>query len=220
MDKPGKIAVIGLGAFGSSLATELEKQGAEVIAIDRSEKKIQEISNRVYNAICFDCTDESLLRGHGLASVDLAVVAIGEDFGTNVLVTRILKDMGVRVFSRAGSDREQRILVAVGADEVYRPEHDQGINKARAITYTGVKEYVPLRSGIELRITEPAPDMLGKRISELDIRRIYGINIAFFGKRVKTGFDYRVPVPDDILEKEDLLWLIGSREDFDRLGRM
>lgn len=218
MEKPGKIAVIGLGAFGSSLAIELEKQGAEVIAVDRSERKIQEISNKVYNAVCFDCADESLLRGHGLGSVDLAVVAIGEDFGTNVLVTRMLKDMGVRVFSRAGSDREQRILMAVGADEVYRPEHEQGINKARAITYTGVKEYVPLRSGIELRITEPAGDMLNKRIRDLEIRRIYGINIAFFGKKLSSGYEYRVPVPDDILEEGDLLWLIGSREDFDRLG--
>lgn len=218
MEKPGKIAVIGLGAFGSSLAIELEKQGAEVIAVDRSEKKIQEISNKVYNAVCFDCSDETLLRGHGLGAVDLAVIAIGEDFGTNVLVTRMLKDMGVRVISRAGSDREQRILVAVGADEVYRPEHEQGINKARAITYTGVKEYVPLRSGIELRITEPSRDMLNKRIKELDIRRIYGVNIAFFGKKIPSGYDYRVPVPDDILEEGDLLWLIGSREDFDRLG--
>ncbi len=218
MDKPAKIAVIGLGAFGSSLAMELERQGVEVIAIDRNEKKIQEISNRVYNAVCFDCADESLLRGHGLASVDLAVVAIGEDFGTNVLVTRILKDMGLRVISRAGSDREQRILVAVGADEVYRPEHEQGINKARAITYTGVKEYVPLRSGIELRITEPAREMLNKRIKDLDIRRIYGVNIAFFGKKIEDGYDYRVPLPDDLLEEGDLLWLIGSREDFDRLS--
>ncbi len=218
MKKPGKIAVIGLGAFGSSLATELEKQGAEVIAVDRNEKKIQEISNRVYNAVCFDCTDESLLRGHGLGSVDLAVVAIGEDFGTNVLVTRILKDMGVRVFSRAGSDREQRILMAVGADEVYRPEHEQGINKARAITYTGVKEYIPLRSGIELRITEPSEDMLNKKIRDLEIRRIYGINIAFFGKKLAAGYEYRVPVPEDMLEAGDLLWLIGSKENFDRLG--
>jgi len=213
-EEPKKVAVIGLGSFGSSLAMELMEQGAEVIAIDIVQELVNNISNLVSTAICFDCTNEALLVGYGMANLDLAVVAIGENFGSTVIITKILKDHGVTVYSRASNDREEKILEAVGADTVYRPEHEQGITSARAITYTGVKEYVRLRSDMELIVTEPHKSMIGRKIKDLDIRRVYGINIAFFGKADTVGkYEYRIPSPDDILKEGDLLWLIGSNLD-------
>lgn len=208
-----KIAVIGLGSFGSSLAVELVNQGAEVMAIDSKEELVDNIKNSVNNAICFDCTNEALLVGHGVTKFDKVIVAIGEDFGSNVIITAILKEKDVIVFSRASSDREEKILRAVGANQIYRPEHEQGITKAREITYTGVEQYVRLRSDMELIVTEPKKSMLGRKITELDIRRVHGINIAFIGKKNPSGkFEYRIPSPQDVLEEGDLLWLIGSNK--------
>ncbi len=212
-DSPKKIAVIGLGSFGSSLAVELVLQGAEVMAIDSREELVDNIKNLVNNAICFDCTNEALLVGHGVTKFDKVVVAIGENFGSNVIITAILKEKGVTVYSRASSDREEKILKAVGADLIYRPEHEQGITKAREITYSGVEEYVRLRSDMELIVTEPKKAMLGKKVIDLDIRRVHGINIAFIGKKNPAGkYEYRIPNPQDILEDGDLLWLIGSNK--------
>ncbi len=211
--KPKRIAVIGLGTFGSSLANELIEQGAEVIAIDINPELVNNISGKVYNAICFDCTNENQLQGYGIGSLDLAIVAIGENFGNTVIITKILKDLGVRVYSRASNDREERILEAVGADKIYRPEHEQGITRAKEITYSKVREVVPLRSDMELIVTEPGKLMLGMKIRDLDIRRSYGINIAFFGKMKENGeHDYRIPNPEDVLNEGDLLWLIGSND--------
>ncbi len=157
-ESPKKIAVIGLGSFGSSLAEELVKQGAEVMAIDAKEELVDNIKNTVNNAICFDCTNESLLVAYGITKFDLVVVAIGENFGSTVTITAILKDRKVKVFSRASSDREEKILRAIGADKVYRPEHEQGKSRAREMTYTGIKEFVRLRSDMELIVTSlPEP---------------------------------------------------------------
>lgn len=215
--KPKKIAVIGLGTFGSSLANELIMQNAEVVAIDIKQELVNNISNNVYNAICFDCTNEKQLEGYGIGNLDLAIVAIGENFGNTVIITKILKDLGVTVYSRASNDREEKILNAVGADKVYRPEHEQGITEARAITYSGVKEYVRLRSGMDLIVTEPVKTQVGKMIRDLSIRRTFGINIAFFGKMKENGeYDYRIPNPEDVLNEGDLLWLIGSNKDIRR----
>ena len=211
--KPKRIAVIGLGTFGSSLANELIEQEAEVIAIDINQELVNNISSKVYNAICFDCTNENQLQGYGIGSLDLAIVAIGENFGSTVIITKILKDLGVKVYSRASNDREEKILNAVGADKVYRPEHEQGITRAKEITYSKVREVVPLRSDMELIVTEPGKLMLGMKIRDLDIRRAYGINIAFFGKMKENGdHDYRIPNPEDVLNEGDLLWLIGSND--------
>ena len=212
-DTPKRVAVIGLGSFGSSLAVELVNQGAEVMAIDFREELVENIKNEVNNAICFDCTNETLLAAHGVTKFDLVVIAIGENFGSTVTITTILRDKGVMVFSRASSDREERILKALGAEKVFRPEHEQGITRAREITYTGVQEYLKLRSNMELIVTEPKRSMLGKAVTELDIRRNYGINIAFIGKKDESGnYDYRIPRPDDVLEEGDRLWLIGSNK--------
>ncbi len=206
-----RIAVIGLGSFGSSLAVELENQGAEVMAIDNKEELVENIKNSVSNAICFDCTSEQLLIDHGVTKCDIVVVAIGEDFGSNVVITAMLKEKKVMVYSRASSDQEETILRAVGADKVYRPEHEQGITRAREITFTGITEYVRLRADMELIVNEPRKSMLGRMIKEIDIRRSYGINIAFIGKKTdENKFDYRIPAPDDLLEEGDQLWLIGS----------
>ena len=212
--KPKKIAVIGLGTFGSSLANELIEQNAEVFAIDIKQELVNNISGKVNNAICFDCTNEKQLEGYGIGNLDLAIVAIGENFGNTVIITKILKDLGITVYSRASNDREEKILNAVGADKVYRPEHEQGISEARAITYSGVKEYVRLRSGMDIIVTEPTKVQIGKTIKEIDIRRSHEINIAFLGKIQKSGeYDYRIPKPNDVLEEGDMLWLIGANKD-------
>ncbi len=63
------------------------------------------------------------------------------------------------------------------------------------MTYTGIKEFVRLRSDMELIVTS-YQNHAGEMISELDIRRVHGVNIAFFGKNcpmetMSTG--YRIP---------------------------
>lgn len=210
-DTPKKVAVIGLGSFGSSLAIELVKQGAEVMAIDSRDDLVENIKNDVNNAICFDCTNEALLIAHGITRFDLVVIAIGKDFGSTVTITALLKENGVTVYSRANSDLQETILTALSADRVFRPEHEQGITKAREITYSGVSEYLRLRSNMEIIVTGPKVSMIGKKVKDLDIRRGYGINIAFIGKRMEDGkLDYRIPLPDDVLESSDILWLIGA----------
>lgn len=198
------------------MATKLEDLGAEVLAIDRSERIIQEISNSVSAAVAFDCTDENMLEAHGLANMDLVIVAIGEDFGSNVLVTKILKDMGLRVHSRATSKREARILHAVGADFIYTPEQTQGVTEARRLTLQGVESYVPLSGGIVFAHVEVKEAMVGRMLRDLDIRKVYGLNIAYIGRMTDDGRKYRIPRPDDVFREDDHIFIMGTQEDIKR----
>jgi len=216
-DQIQKFAVIGLGAFGYSLATSLASKGAEVLAIDNSERLVQEISDSVSAAVAFDCTDQKLLEAHGLGNMDLAIVAIGEDFGSNVIVTRILKDMGLRVHSRAVTEREARILRAAGADQIYTPEQTQGEILARTLTFRGVESYIPLAGGIAFVHVKPKQSMLGRTVRELDIRRAFGINIAYLGRLTPEGRRvYRIPNPDDEFQPDDHIFVMGTQEDLER----
>lgn len=198
------------------MATKLEDLGAEVLAIDISERLVQEISNSVSAAVAFDCTDENILEAHGLANMDLVIVAIGEDFGSNVLVTKILKDMGLRVHSRATSKREARILQAVGADHIYTPEQTQGVTEARRLTLQGVESYIPLSGGIVFAHVEVKEAMVGRMLRDLDIRRVFGLNIAYIGRMTDDGRKYRIPRPDDVFREDDHIFIMGTQEDIKR----
>jgi len=214
--KARKFAVIGLGSFGFSMAEKLAELGAEVLAIDRNERIVEEISNLVSVAVAFDCTDENMLDAHGLGNVDLAIVAIGEDFGSNVLVTKILKDMGLRVHSRATSKREARILRSVGADLIYTPEQTQGENEAKRLTLQGVESYIPLTGGIVFAQVEIKKAMIGRMVQDIEIRKVFGLNIAYIGRMTEDGRKYRVPRPDDILREDDQLFIMGTPDDLKR----
>jgi len=216
--KPQKFAVMGLGNFGHSVAVSLSRLGAEVIAIDSDQSRIDSMSSSVTLAVAFDCTDEQLLRANGVDGVDVAVVAIGSDFGTSVLATRIVRDMGVEVHARATNDRESRILRAVGANHIYMPERDQGERVARMLVHRNVETYVPLAGGIDFVHVKPAPVMLGKTVREIDLRRVFGINIAYIGKiSSDDGLrSYSIPLPDDVIELGDDLFLLGRQEDIER----
>ena len=52
MDK--HFAVLGLGSFGSSVALTLENMGCDVLVVDESYEKVQEISDKVSYAVKAD----------------------------------------------------------------------------------------------------------------------------------------------------------------------
>ena len=72
-----RFAVIGLGRFGGHLARKLAQGTAEVIAIDKDRKLIEQISEEVTLAVRLDSTDADALRSQGVDKVDVAVVGIG-----------------------------------------------------------------------------------------------------------------------------------------------
>ena len=71
--------IIGLGRFGSSIAKTIYELGHDVLAIDKDEEKVQEISDYVTHAVQMDSTDESILKTLGVTNFDVAVVTIGSN---------------------------------------------------------------------------------------------------------------------------------------------
>ena len=87
--------VIGLGRFGTAVATELCELGHEVLAIDAHEESVQQIAERVTHAVTGDARDPAVLRALGVRNYDCAIVAVGDDVGNSALIT--LNEMGVKL---------------------------------------------------------------------------------------------------------------------------
>lgn len=225
-----RFAVIGLGRFGSRLATSLAAKGAEVIAIDRERTIVEELRDQVTLAIALDATDEQALKIQGIDQVDCAVVGIGNNFEANALTTVLLKSLRVeRVISRAANEMQARILSRIGADSVVRPEDESADRWGRRLLTPFLLEHVELGEGYSIVQVRAPKDWHGKTLAELDLRRRHSVTVVAIKRRVETsspsGADayvervVDVPQPGSRLEPTDTLVIAGFDDDIGRLPR-
>jgi len=125
--------IIGLGRFGSALATALAESGKEVMVVDNTEVKVKQIRNMVSEAFIVESLDRESLESTGIQNCETVVVCIGEKIDTNILTTLNVISMGVpRVISKATSADHGRVLEKIGAEVVY-PERDIAERLARRL---------------------------------------------------------------------------------------
>ncbi len=223
-----RFAVIGLGRFGSRLAKNLAAAGAEVIAVDRERRVVEELRDQVTLAIALDATDEQALRIQGVDQVDCAVVGIGHNFEANALTTALLKSLRVkRVISRAANPMQAKILARIGADGVVSPEDESADRWEHRLLSPFMLDHVELGEGYALIQMGVPKDWRGKTLAELDLRREHSVTIVAIKRRVESSApsgvdttDARVvdiPLPTSRLGSEDTIIIAGFDKDLARL---
>jgi trk system potassium uptake protein TrkA len=141
--RPERVAVIGLGRFGTSTANELSGLGYEVTAIDIDERKVAAAAERVALAAQGDGTDEDLLRSLHVDRSDVGVVAQGTNLEASVLSTLLMKRIGVPwVVAKAKTDLHGELLARIGADRVIYPERDAGNRLAHSLSVRHISDYI------------------------------------------------------------------------------
>jgi trk system potassium uptake protein TrkA len=131
------VIVIGLGRFGGAAARELMALGHEVLAIDDSEAKVNEISPEVTHAVQLDASDEHALQAVGAGDFEHAIVAISSNTEASIFATMALKNLGVgNVVAKAATQLHGRILERVGATRVVYPELEMGQRVAHSFSAT------------------------------------------------------------------------------------
>lgn len=206
-----QFAVIGMGRFGSSVAQSLSKLGYEVMAVDQSDARIQEISDLVTHAVQADSTDEDALRAIGIRNFDVVVVAIGQDIQASILTTLILKEMNVHtVIVKAQTELHGKVLKKIGADKVVFPERDMGNRVAKHLISPNILDYIELSDDYSIVEIQVTPAMAGKSLREMDIRAKYGCNVM----GIKQGERMNIaPQAEDRLSEKDVLVVVGKNLD-------
>ena len=115
--------VIGLGRFGMTLARELYRLGHEVLAVDKDEEAVHRVSDSVSHVITADARDEQVLKSIGVRNFDHAVVAFADNIQDNILITLMLKELGVKnVIAKGNDDLHVKVLKRIGADRIVFPD--------------------------------------------------------------------------------------------------
>ncbi|PIP95796.1 MAG: potassium transporter TrkA [Bdellovibrio sp. CG12_big_fil_rev_8_21_14_0_65_39_13] len=223
-----QVAVIGLGTFGAKTAIRLHEKGAEVIAIDMDEDLVDKIKDRVTHAVSIDVTDERALRSINISDVDVAVVAIGVHIEQSILAVTMLRKLGVgRVIARATSAIHEHVLYEIGASEVIKVEEEMGEIVASKIIAPHVLQRYNFAAGYSIVELKLGKNFEGKTLVESKIRQNYSLNIVALQKRVpyiaedgKPAFRVEIndcPMPMDVIEADDIVVLVGSEKNFNKL---
>lgn len=213
-----RFAVIGLGKFGSTVARSLYDKGHEVVGIDSSKERVQDLRDHCTQAVVADCTDQEALQALGLGGADAVVVSLGEKMDASILVTLYLREMGLqRIVAKAVSQDHGKILHLIGASEIVHPERDTALRLATALGTRTIHEYLPLGVGFSLlELGAPRP-FHGKTLAELDIRKRFHVLVV----AVKNGDDLAlVPGASHRVREGDILVLIGKDQDLEEVSRM
>lgn len=215
-----EFVVIGIGRFGKALAERLCELGHEVLAIDKDEEEIQKISESVTHAVTADATDESVLRSLGVRNFDVGVVSIGSDIQSSIIITLMLKELGVKyVVAKAQNDIHAKVLYKIGADRVVFPERDMGERVAHNLIATNILEFIelsPEHSIIEFAIPQ---SWAGKNLRDLNLRARYGVNVVAI-RNINYDDEMNVsPKADNEIKEGDVLIVIGDNEDLRKLEK-
>ncbi len=218
-------AVIGLGRFGYSVVESLVHKGSEVLAIDLEEAKIQAISDIATFAVQCDATDERALKAVSTQSADVAVVSIGENIEASILIVQTLHEMGITsIIAKAMTNMHGKILSNLGVTEVIYPERDAAIRLAHRLASPKVLDYLELAPGYSVEEVAVPDRFSGMSIQETKIREQHNLNIIGIKKQVnrmikgqlkkEDTFNF-TPSPGDMIEKGDVLVMIGKEHDLD-----
>ena len=210
-------AVFGLGNFGKHLALGLENLGCEVIVVDNSMEKIQEIADKVSYAMCANIEDPEVIKSLGARNLDGAVIAISENFGTSIMATIMAKEIGIPyVLAKAQSSLHATVLKKVGADAVVHPEKEMGRLIARTMVSGNCADWIELSPDYSLVEIEIPDEWIGKRLVDLQIREKYGINVV---GTIENGVVDVTINPQRPFNKNLIVILIGSNEALQKLKK-
>ncbi len=223
-----KYLIVGLGIFGRELAISLIEKGAEVIAVDQHMELVEEIEDMVTYALKLDAVDEKALSSIGVEDIDVGIICIGEDFESNLLAAVNLKQLGVKkVVARASNPTQGKILQAVGVDLIISPEVEAAERLSYRLIHSGLLD-VTFMGGDTIAAKITIPEIfIGKTPAQLQLRAKYGVNlIAIHSPQPEKDGKKRPPKivnnpsADTIFKEGDILVLIGTRSEIQKIAKL
>lgn len=210
-------AVLGLGNFGFYLASRLYEKGNEVLAVDKDQTRVQEIRDKVSQAVVADTTDRRAMENLGIKDLDAAVVCIGSVLSESILTVLNLKEIGVKqVIGKAISEPHGRILKKIGASEILFPEKDMAVSLAERLHNPNLIEYLPVLEGFSIIQLAPSRSFIGKSLRDLDLINRFGIQVVAIKELVPERFNM-IPTGQFILKDSDIMILLGPSKALDKL---
>lgn len=219
-----RYAVVGIGKYGTRIALELAERGAEVVAMDCSNERIEAISDDVSLAVTLDGRDIKALKGQHIEDMDAVVVAIGDDFESTVLIALHLLDLKIeRVIVRASGEHQVRILKGIGVQEIMTPESEFASIVAERLMNPSLRGFLELPDDYEIAEIKAPMKCVDRPLGDIDLSSRYDLQLITIRRTYpsKDGDgeeDHLIGIPkeDTVVEARDLLVVFGTEQNVNR----
>lgn len=217
-DRPSKrdsgVLVIGLGRFGSAIASTLDRLGQDVLAVERSAELIQQWAGRL-PLVEADAANPEALEQLGARDFSVAVVGVGSYIEASVLITANLVDLEVpQIWAKAISNEHARILQRIGAHHVVLPEADAGSRVAHLVSGK-LLDYIEVEDGFTIVKMRPPREVQGFTLAQSKLQERYGVTVI----GVKSpGIDFQYATPETRIAATDLLVVSGHADLLERFA--
>lgn len=210
------VLVVGLGRFGQAAATELQRLGHRVTAIERDAVRAEAFVGHLSRVVQADAATPSAMERIKARDFRFAVVGIGSSVEASVLSSANLVDAGVpTIWGKAMSAEHARILTRIGVHHVVRPEADSGLRVAHLVNGK-LQDYIEFDDGFAIVKMRPPQESIGFTLGQSRLRSKYGVTIV----GVKApGQDFTYAVPETKVNSEDTLIVSGPTELIERLAQ-
>ena len=212
-----QFVVIGLGNSGYFLARHLTALGHDVLVIDSSPEKIQDITASVSQAVVADSTRKKQMASLPLNKVDSVVVCIGEDLEASLLTVLNLKELGVKhIIAKSSSPAHTVILEKLGVSDIFHPERDMAISLAERMNRPNMLDYLPFMEGFSIVELACPEKFIGKSLKELSLTSKYGVQVIAIRDPLETEPKLG-NLADYLLQERDVLFIIGPNKILDKI---
>lgn len=194
-------AVFGLGRYGRAVAEELVENGADVIAVDRNEERVNDAAQFIPVCKCADVTEPEVIDKLDIEDVDVVIIAMANSLEATVMAITLCKEVGVKtVIAKCVEEMHGKIFYRVGADKVVFPEKEAGTRLSKNLLSSGFVDIVELSKDVSMVELEMKPQWVGKNLIELNLRKKYSINVVAVlkGEEVITSINPEMPFTENM----------------------
>lgn len=223
-----RFLVIGLGIYGENLARDLADMGHEVIGVDIDHVHVETVKDYISTVYIVDTTEESALAVLPLDNVDLAIVAIGENFGASIRTVALLKKAGVKhIYARAIDRLHESILESFEIDRILTPEQRAAADLTHELELgTAIRTLAVDADSVVASFKAPA-FLHGLPYSDIDFEGRYGLrlvaatrpvmkrNILGLERPDRETLDFAGETPLTVGENDELT-VFGTRKNLQR----
>jgi trk system potassium uptake protein TrkA len=192
-----KFCVIGLGQFGRNLALELAAENHEVLAVDHNATLVDMIKDKVEMAVRADATRLDDLQALGVGGMDVALVAIGEDFAASLTIVANLQKLKVKhIIARTINDVHEHILELMGIEERVLPELIAARQFAKRLGINRATRHFAIGESYSIVELAAPKSVVGKTLVEAKLRDKFRLNLITTRTRDANGQMTITGVPD------------------------
>jgi trk system potassium uptake protein TrkA len=215
-----RFIVLGLGSFGTALATKLCQNGCRVTGVDADATRVESLKHLLYEAVIADVTETESLKELSLQTAYAVFVSLGENITPSLLCALHARELGAkRIIVKGITQDHAKLLKSLGVERVIFPEIEIAMELADRMTWPNVIDFMKIDPEYSFaEITTPA-SFVGIPLRDANLRKDFGISVVGV-KDALSGKLHMFPDGDFVLNDDQLLVVVGRQTDLNRFREL